>query len=397
MTAPTAVATDIDVTEFDLWDDAVLRDPHTAFTALRERASAVHLPVNDVWAVTRYDAIRSVLSDPSTFSSTGVAFNDDMNQALRGTTLASDPPEHKALRAALMENLTPRALRGLKEGIERKADDLVVGLVERGSFDGVQDLARELPLQVVLDLIGLEGDVREKILDWGEAAFNVLGPMNERTRESFPLAGELFEWTHGIRPEQLTEGSMGRAIFAAAERGEIPYENCGRIIHQYVAAGMDTTIASIANAIHLLGAHPEQYAGLRADPTRIPAAFAEVLRYEALLHAQGRRVMRDTEIDGTAVPEGAEVAVLLYAGNRDPRRYEDPDAFRIARNPVDHLSFGHGVHTCAGQNLARMEAYAVFEALIRRIESFEVGEPTRKVNNTSRGLSALPVSGVVGA
>lgn len=381
----------------DLWSDEVLRDPYPAFTELREQAAAVYLETNDVWVITRYNEIRDTLNDWETFTSTKVAFNPQTNEVLTGTTLASDPPLHTTLRAALSENLTPRALRGLKVTIDEKADRIVADLVERGSFDAVHDLARELPLQIVLDLIGVQGEVRDKILDWGAAAFNLLGPMNERAQASFPLAGELYGWTHNMKAEELTEGSIGRAIFDAGARGDIPAELCGHIIHQYLAAGMDTTIGAIANAVAAFAANPDQFDLVREDPSLIPAAFNETLRYEALMHTQGRGTTRDAEVDGTVIPAGSQVGVLFCAGNRDPRHYDDPDSFRIERNPVDHLSFGYGVHGCAGQGLARLEAFAVIDALRRRVKSFTVGEAKPKINNSSRMLESLPVLEVVPA
>lgn len=387
----------LQTSDIDLWSDEVLLDPYPVFTELREQAAAVRLEKNDVWVLTRYQEIREALGNWEAFSSTAVAFNPDMNGALVGTSLATDPPQHEALRSALTENLSPRALRKLKASIDQKADDLVAGVVERGSFDAIGDLARELPLQVVLDLIGVQGDVRNKILDWGAAAFNVLGPMNERTAQNFPLAGELFHWATTLQREELVEGSMGRAIFDAGHRGEIPAANCGKIVHQYVAAGLDTTIAAIGNAIAAFGANPDQYELLRQDASLIPAAFNETLRYEALMHAQGRGTTKDVDVDGTVIPAGSQVALLFCAGNRDPRHYQDPDAFLVERNPIDHLSFGYGVHGCAGQGLARLEAFAVLDALRRRVKSFTVGEGVRKINNSSRGLDSLPVLEVVPA
>ncbi|UNK45939.1 cytochrome P450 [Arthrobacter sulfonylureivorans] len=387
----------LQTSDIDLWSDEVLLDPYPVFTELREQAAAVRLEKNDVWVLTRYQEIREALGNWEAFSSTAVAFNPDMNGALIGTSLATDPPQHEALRSALTENLSPRALRKLKASIDQKADDLVAGVVERGSFDAISDLARELPLQVVLDLIGVQGDVRDKILDWGAAAFNVLGPMNERTAQNFPLAGELFHWATTLQREELVEGSMGRAIFDAGHRGEIPAANCGKIVHQYVAAGLDTTIAAIGNAIAAFGANPDQYELLRQDASLIPAAFNETLRYEALMHAQGRGTTKDVDVDGTIIPAGSQVALLFCAGNRDPRHYQDPDTFLVERNPIDHLSFGYGVHGCAGQGLARLEAFAVLDALRRRVKAFTVGEGVRKINNSSRGLDSLPVLEVVPA
>ena len=392
----TATATK-QTSKIDIWSDEILTDPYEAFTELREQAPAVYLENSDVWAIGRYADIRDALANWEAFSSTKVAFNPQMNEVLTGTTLASDPPLHTQLRATLSENLTPRALRGLKVTIDEKADRLVAEMVDRGSFDGVTDLAQELPLQIVLDLIGVQGEVREKILPWGAAAFNLLGPMNERAQQSFPLAGELFEWTHGMEGDKLAEGSIGRAIFDAGARGDIPAELCGHIIHQYLAAGMDTTIGSIANAIRLLGEHPDEFAKLKADPTLVPAAFNEVLRIEAAVHAWGRGTTRDVEVGDTVIPEGSQVAILFYAGNRDPRQYENPDTFSIERNPVDHLSFGYGVHGCAGQGLAKLEAHAIIEAFARRVKSFEVGASTVNLNNSSRVLKSLEVKSVVAA
>ncbi|MEE1938423.1 cytochrome P450 [Streptomyces sp. TRM 70361] len=384
-----------EVPDVGLFSDEVLLDPYPVYAELRERASVVRLesagmPAG-IWALTRYEPVRDALGDPRVFSSRSVAFNERMNAALVGTSLATDPPDHQRPRGALTENLSPRAIRGLKAGIDAKADAMVAGLVERGTFDAIDDLARALPLAVVVDLIGVQGKAREKVLDWGHAAFNVLGPMNERTVADFPVAGELFEWAHNIRAGELTEGSMGRAIFAAAERGEIPYENCGMITHQYVAAGMDTTIASIGNAIDLFAAHPDQYGLLHEDPSLIPSAFNEVLRYEAPLPLFGRLVTEDVEIDGTVIPAGSQAAVLLASGNRDPRHYPDPDSFQVRRNPADHLSFGYGTHGCAGQGLARLEAFAVLGALVRRVRRFTVGPGERRVGNMTRSLDKLPV------
>src|SRR5690606_8663197 len=344
------------------------------YAALRDLGGVVRLPANDVYALTRYEVIRGALGDWETFSSEGaIGFNPMVNQALTGTSLASDPPAHTRLRAALTANLSPRALRGLKAGIEAKADALVGKLVAQGSFEAVDALARALPLEVVADLIGFTGRARDNMLRWGQAAMQVIGPMNRRTAESFPIAGELYEWCSTVTAEDLTPGSVGRGIFEAEARGEIPPGTAGHIIHQYLGAGVDTTIASIGNLVALFAAHPDQLALVREDPSLIPAAFNEVLRYWAPLHAWGRRVTRDVEIDGVRVPAGAKVAILFGAGNRDPRHYEDPDAFLVRRTPVDHLSFGYGPHGCAGQGLARLEAHAVIGALARRVERLVAG------------------------
>lgn len=383
--------------ELDLFADEVLIDPYPTYAELRELGAVVHLPANDVYALTRYDTIRGALADWESFSSTSIGFNPMVNEALTGTSLASDPPDHTRLRATLTENLSPRALRGLKDGIDAKADALVAQLVQQRSFEAIDALARAFPLEVVADLIGFTGHVRDNMLRWGQAAMEVIGPMNARTAESFPIAGELYGWCSSVTAGDLAPGSVGRGIFDAQARGDIPPDTAGHIIHQYLGAGVDTTVASIGNAVALLGEHPDQLALLREDPGLVPAAFNEVLRFWAPVHAWGRRATRDVEIDGVVIPAGAQVAILFGAGNRDPRHYEDADAFLVRRNPIDHLSFGYGPHGCAGQGLARLEGHAVIAALARRVERLVVGEEVRVPSNITRSIDELPVLEVVPA
>jgi cytochrome P450 len=175
----------------DIWDDAILVDPYPTYAELREQAAVVRLPKNDLYVLTRNDVIRDALADPEAFSSTSIGFNPMVNEALQGTSLASDPPIHTQLRATLSQNLTPRALRGLKVVIDDKADKLVAELAGSGGFEANDALARAFPIEIVADLIGFQGHVKDNMLRWGQAAMQVIGPLNQRTQESFPIAGEL--------------------------------------------------------------------------------------------------------------------------------------------------------------------------------------------------------------
>lgn len=383
--------------DIDIWDDAVTVDPFPAYTELREKASVVYLPKNDVYVLTRYDVIRDALGDPETYSSTSLGFNPMVNEALQGTSLASDPPLHTQLRATLTQNLTPRALRGLKVTIDEKADQLVAELAATGSFEAIDALARAFPLEVVSDLIGFTGPVKENMLRWGQAAMQVIGPMNRRTQENFPIAGELYGWCSSVTAEDLTPGSIGRGIFDAEARGAIPEGSAGHIIHQYLGAGVDSTIAAIGNIVALFGRHPEQLALVRQNPDLVPAAFAEVLRFWPPLHIWGRTTTREVEIDGVIVPKGVQIGILFGAGNHDPRHYENPDEFDVTRNPTDHLSFGYGPHGCAGQGLARLEGHAIIAALAHQVKSMEIAEPVRVPTNITRSIEELRVVKVVAA
>src|SRR6478609_8993506 len=387
----------IAVGDLDLFSDEVLLDPYPTYATLRDTAAVVHLPANDVYALTRYDVIRDALADTETFSSSSIGFNPMVNEALQGTSLASDPPVHTQLRATLSANLTPRSLRGLKGQIEEKADALVAELVESGSFEAIDALGRVFPIQVVADLIGFNDEIRGTMLRWGQSAMEVIGPLNQRTVENFPIAGELYAWCSQVTADDLAPESVGRGIFDAETRGDIPPDTAGHIIHQYLGAGIDSTIAALGNVVALFAAHPDQLELVRKDPALVPAAFNEALRYWAPVHAWGRRATRDVEIDGAVVPAGSQVAILFGAGNRDPRHYDNPDTFDVTRNPVDHLSFGYGPHGCAGQGLARLEAHAIIGSLAARVERLVVGDARRVPSNITRSIDALPVLEVVPA
>ena len=221
--------------------------------------------------------------------------------------------------------------------------------------------------------------------------------MNQRTAENFPIAGELYAWCAGVTAEDLAPGSVGRGIFDAEARGDIPPNTAGHIIHQYLGAGVDSTIAAIGNIVALFGTYPEQFDLVRKDSSLVPAAFAEVLRFWAPINAWGRHVAKDVEIDGATVPAGSQAAILLGAGNRDPRHYENPDAFLVERNPVDHLTFGYGPHGCAGQGLARLEAHAVIGSLATQALRLVLGEELRVPSNITRSIEKLPVLQVLPA
>jgi cytochrome P450 len=298
---------------------------------------------------------------------------------------------HTQLRAVLTENLSPRALRGLGEQIKANAQALVARLVKQPSFDAIDEIARKFPIGVVADLVGFQGQARENMLRWGQAAMEVIGPMNQRTAENFPVAGELYGYCSQVAQNDLVPSSVGWAVFEAEKKGAIPEGSARHIIHQYLGAGLDTTLAAIGNTIALFGRFPEEFAKVRADLSLVPSAFNEVLRYYSPVHVWSRVATQDSEVAGVMIPAGSRVAVVLGAGNHDPRHYQDPERFDVTRNPIDHLSFGYGPHGCAGQGLARMEGAAIIEALATQVKSFRIGDIARAPSNVTVSFDTVPV------
>ena len=391
MTATVAPVPEFDL---DLFSDENLANPYPIYARFREAGPVVYLPQIDAYVLSRYDDVRAGLGDHDTFiSGRGVGLTDAGNATRKGVIIASDNPLHDQLRAVLAERLSPRAMNRIKAEIEQKADELVASVVAKTSFDAVRDLAQAFPLTIVCDLIGLPPGDRMRLLEWANAGFNLWGPKNDRSTSALAVWANLVEYisTQATR-DKLAPGTMGAAIYEAADRGLISHEQCPQLFVSYLVAGVDTTVNAVANAVELFARFPDQWDRLRDDPALIPSAFEEVLRIDAPLQLVRRWCVRDAEMSGAAIPAESNVVMIYASANRDARKWTDPDGFDVARNPVDHVSFGYGLHGCAGQALARLEAHSMFKSLAKRVKRFNAGTPVRRLNNVMRGFESIPVS-----
>jgi cytochrome P450 len=357
----------------------------------------VWLEAHQLYAIPRYEQARAVLADHGSYcSGQGVALNDAANQIAAGrNTLMTDGKLHEHLRRVLAHNLTPRALRSVSENVDRLATELVTRLVARGNFDAVADLARALPLTVVPDLVGWPPDGRDHLLEWAGATFDFLGPLNDRARRAVPATQAMFQFAADTATSgNLLPGSVGAGVIEAARRGELEQDRVSPLIVGYLAPSLDTTISAIGSALWLLAGHPDQWAKLRADPSLVPNALNETLRLESPLRAFSRVSTRATQIGDVDVPAGARIIVLYASANRDERKFDQPEDFDITRaNAGDHLAFGYGVHSCAGQSLARMEAHALLTALAGQVERIELaGQVTHALNNLINARASVPVT-----
>jgi cytochrome P450 len=380
--------------DVDIYADEHIIEPYGAYRELRDAGPIVWMNRYQAWAVARYENVREVLKDFDTFSSgRGVALNDPLNEVAKGTTLGSDPPEHDEYRDIVAHSLTPRALAERRGAIEEQANRLVESLVERGSFDAVTDLAQVLPLSVVPEFIGLPQQGRDRMLDWASATFNALGPLNERGRQSLPAVAEMAQYAaERVGARDLAPGGLGAGVLAAADAGRITLEQCPALLIDYLAPSLDTTISAVGSAIWLFATHPGQWDAIRANPGLIPNAFNEVLRLETPIRGFCRHVSRPTAYHDVMLDEGDPVLVLYASANRDERKWANPDDFDITRRCADHVGFGYGIHSCAGQGLARIEAHAVLAALAKRVERIELDTSSRGVNNVIRAFASVRVT-----
>jgi len=377
----------------DLYTDEAIRNPHPLYRAIRDCAPAVWLPAHGVWGIGRFEDVRAALrADSALVSGRGVALNELVNGQPAVTTLTSDGELHRKRRAVLMKPMLPSALAEVRAEIEELAGAVVEDLLARDSFDGIADFARRLPVSVVSRLVGLPEAGRERMLEWAKAAFNALGPMNERTRASIEPFLEMARYATELTREALAPGGWALRVFEAGDDGRIAAEDVRGLLIDYIAPSLDTTILATGHLLHLLGRHPQQYDHVRANPEAIPGAVHEVLRFESPVRAFTRFAESDYEPGDFAIPKGDRVLILYGSANRDERRYPDPDSFDVTRDARDHVAFGFGVHRCAGGYLAQLEMESLLRALVARVRRIQVGQPEPLMSNVLRGYASFPAA-----
>jgi cytochrome P450 len=378
----------------DIYSTAAIIDPYPHYARLRALGPVVRLTRHRAYAIPRYAECKSILRDDKTFiSGDGVGLNPIPNTLSKGTTLTSDGATHDARRKLVAHRLLPRALRAMADDIDRLAADIVDRAVAKGSVDAIDDIASALPLAIVPDLVGWPRDQRTDLMAWGGATFDLLGPLNRRAAQAIPDSVRMLRFARQVvEKRSVLDGSLGHDVLLAADNGELTYADCASLMIDYIVPSLDTTISAIANAVHLLATHPEQFELLKSEPDLLPNAVNEIIRYSSPLRAFTRKARHDIEIGGATVPGGARVLVIYASANRDELEWDDPDAFDIRNDAGRQLGFGNGAHACAGQGLARLETQAMLRALIERVDRIELtATPVWALNNIIRRHASLPV------
>ncbi len=378
MPVPTARNSGIEVPacDIDFFSDECVTDPVSAYHQMLAAGPVVWLPRNRLHAICGYDALTTSLRNHKVFrSGKGVSIDDAVNSFLIGSTLNSDPPEHDATRAITFGPLTPKALEEVRARIEEEAQLIADRVVAQREFDAVSDLATHLPLAIVRDLVGLGAHGKERMLKWAGATFELMGDPRDRRKTALNNLGELRQFLDD--PEVLNglspDGWANRATRMAVEAG-MEHRKAISLMRDYIAPSLDTTISAIGYGVMLFARNPDQWDKLRQDRSLVRNAIEEVVRLNTPIKTLSRLVEEAVEVGGTTLPKGSRTMMMFGAANRDPSKFEDPDAFDIERNTRGHVGFGHGTHACLGMHLARLEMSCLFNALADRIERFELIE-----------------------
>jgi hypothetical protein len=399
-TVPATAPPGVSAVDADPFSHEVLSDPLPLHARLREAGPVAYLTRYGVYAFARYEQVHAALTNWQGFESgAGVGltnFRYDKPWRPPSLLLEADPPRHDAPRRVLSAILGARALRRLRDewaaAAEQLVDEVLTGA--RTELDAVPALAEAFPLRVFPDAVGLPPEGRENLLPYGDHAFNAFGPNNDLVAKGAPRVAELSAWVASrCAREALAPGGFGARIWEAADRGEITHEQAPLVVRSLLTAGVDTTVHALGAVLHALATHPRQWDRLREDPRLARVAFDEAVRWESPVQTFFRTATTDVTVaDGVVVPEGCKILMFLAAANRDPRRWADPDAFDLSRDPSGHVGFGMGIHQCVGQHVARLEAEALLTALARRVTRIEPAGPGRRHhNNTLRAWASLPM------
>ena len=403
---------------FDPLDPSIWADPYPHYRLLRDEAPVYFVESRDFWIVSRYDDIRAALRDCPHFSSDiGVfqaCFADAPPKAgslreaqlgmgregsPRSSMIMMDPPDHGRLRNTLAPSFRQRALTMLKPTIAELAAagvDELLAAASSGDADIMRDLAVPLPLNVASALLGIPSSDHAYISSLTRQFVQLIGgSIDPDASKPSPevmmsLTGYVVEL---LREKNLRPGNDLSSLLAqGAEKGELSPDEALAQVLLILVAGFETTTNLLGNFFKCCFEFPGELRLLRQDPSLVPSAIEEALRFEAPLQCIFRTVPEDVVLNGVRIPGGSYIELYLASGNRDERHFPDPDVFSARRNPRDHLAFAPGTHNCLGAPVARIEARIAITMLLERTKSIEPGGPVEMIQNmTIRGPRSLPV------
>jgi cytochrome P450 len=379
--------------------------PCDAFRELRRRAPVAWHPYGDgpgFLALTGYDEILAVSRDSATWSSqaSGVFFEparpeDDFQLALMMLTM--DPPRHTKLRSLVSRGFTPRQVARLNDHVADMARHIVDDVVDRGECDFVNDIAGALPSFVIAELLGIPLEDGRRLYELTEIMNSgAVGDTHVENSHVLDAQMQMFQYGTELAARKRTE--PGDDIATSLLQAEVDGERLTDLEFNMfflllINAGGDTTRNLVAAGVLAMMDHPGERARLAADPTLLPSAIEEMLRYTSPVTVFVRTATKDTELHGISVKPGDRAAMFYPSANRDETRFDDPDRFDIGRAPNPHLAFGGGgTHFCLGANLARIEASAIIPQVLSRMSDLELAGPVERVrSNLMNGIHSMPV------
>ncbi|MGX1759596.1 cytochrome P450 [Streptomyces lydicus] len=363
-------------------DYAHRADPYPLYAELREEG--VVRDDDGSYLVGTYHEIEALLHDPRISSDRRNRTVPDAaavaEEGLSPAFIGLDDPEHHRLRSLTMRSFgpphTPDRIAGMHDDITRIVKDLIGNFADKERIDVVDDFAYPLPVTVICRLLGVPLEDEPQFRQWSDAIVNGIDPTpgedpEERSRAAAEARKAMGLYLGGLADQRRSHPSddMLSAFAGDSPDGQLTPLEIMTTSVLLLIAGHETTVNLITNGILTLLRHPDQLARLRGEPALMPRAVEELLRYEPPVQMLPQRTpLADIEVAGVTIPKGAPLILMLASGNRDPRRFRDPDRFDPTREDNQHLGFGSGIHSCFGAPLARLEAQIALNELIQYLD-----------------------------
>ncbi|MGP8058562.1 MAG: cytochrome P450 [Acidimicrobiales bacterium] len=384
---------------YDPFSHELHDDPYPVYRTLRDEHPLYFCEARNTWVLSRFGDVWKAVHDPETFSSAQGIFpglgQNDPDQMLP-VMIMMDPPRHTDLRRLVSRAFTRRRIADHAQAIREIARDLIDTLVDAEQGDLVEDLAKPLPTIVIADLLGVPREDRKAFRQWSDQIIqdNPDDPVvAARAMDGVASLLGYFADLIAERRRSPRDDLLTALIMAEADGERLSEDELFAMCILLLVAGNETTTNLVSNSAVLFDQNPDQWRAIVANPSLLPGAIEESLRFDSPVQALARTLTRAIVMHGQTMNEGDKVLLVYGSANRDDREFSDPDTFDIERTVDRQLAFGHGIHFCLGAPLARLEGEIAYSELVRRSPEWTVaGTPERMHSGPIRGLLRLPVS-----
>jgi len=380
------IPSNVGITSFDPMDPATAASPFAAYRRFHAGPRVHYNPESSLWILSRLDDVRTALRADTVLSSA-----DGITRTIFGmpVVLTTDGERHTAMRRQVLPGFTRAALDSWRPKIEQLAAELVGDVLAAPGCDVVQRLTIPMPVRLIAHILGVPDTDADAFRDWSEAAAG-LGDVTFTRRGVTKMTAAVkgMQAIYSYLHQQLRTGRLRGSntilgkLLAKNDEGTLTHDELFYIAMILLVAGNETTTNLLGAMFDTLARDPDSYGRIREDHTLIAMAVEEQLRYSSPLQNLHRTALADFSVGDVTIPAGARLSLSFGAANRDPRVFDDPDAFRVDRNPSQHVAFGYGPHLCLGAQLARTEAQAVLRELVNRVVRIEPASETRWSSNS---------------
>lgn len=353
------------------------------------------------WVVTRHDEIKEISRKSDVYSSrenTAIiqfpeTFTRDQIDAQQLILLNMDPPEHTKVRGIISRGFTPRAMNRIRDALDARAKDIAAKARAKGTGDFVEDVACELPLQAIAELLGVPQEDRGKLFEWSNKMVGYDDP--EYEEDPAEVSTELVGYAMGMAEERKQcpmDDIVTKLVNADVDGEGLTSDEFGFFVVLLSVAGNETTRNAISHGMKAFMDNPDQWEKFKAE--RPSTAADEIVRWGTPVMVFQRTALQDTELDGVPIKQGQRVGMFYSSANFDPEAFDEPEKFDIMRSPNPHLGFGgNGVHYCVGANLAKMEIDLIFNAIADHMPDIhQTGELSRMRSAWLNGIKTFPVA-----